>query len=60
VFVRLATRHDARYSVLLEWDRDWGETQFVAADSRTSSMVVFPVPGEPAGEAFLHPFRSAP
>jgi hypothetical protein len=59
VFVELATRHDARYTVLLEWDHDSGQMQIVVADSRTSSVVVFPVPGENLGEAFRHPFRYA-
>ena len=60
VFVELDTRHDARYTVSLEWDRDTGETQIVVADSGASSVLVFPVPGENAGEAFRHPFRYAP
>jgi hypothetical protein len=59
VFVELATRHDARYTVLLEWDHDSGQMQIVVTDSRTSSVVVFPVPGENSGEAFRHPFRYA-
>jgi hypothetical protein len=32
MFVELDTRHDVRYSVSLEWDRDSGETQNVVAD----------------------------
>jgi hypothetical protein len=60
VFVELDTRHDARYTVSLEWDRNTGETQIVVGDSGTSSVLVFPVPGENAGEAFRHPFRYAP
>ena len=60
MFVEVDTRHDARYLVSLEWDRDSGETQIVVADSGTSSVLVFPVPGETAGEAFRHPFRYAP
>jgi len=60
VFVELDTRHDARYTVSLEWDRNTGETQIVVGDRGTSSVLVFPVPGENAGEAFRHPFRYAP
>jgi hypothetical protein len=60
VFVELDTRHDARYMVSLEWDRDTGETQIVVADRGTSSVLAFPVAGENAGEAFRHPFRYAP
>ncbi len=60
MFVELDTRHDARYTVSLEWDRSTGETQIVVGDSGTSSVLVFRVPGEKAGEAFRHPFRYAP
>src|SRR4051794_19899148 len=60
MFVELDTRHDARYTVSLEWDHDSDETQIVVADNGTSSMLVFPVPRESAGEAFRHPFRHAP
>ena len=60
MFVELDTRHDARYTVSLEWDHESGETQIVVADNGTSSVLVFPVPRENAGEAFRHPFRYAP
>ena len=60
MFVELDTRHDARYTVSLEWDRNTEETQIVVGDSGTSSVLVFRVPGEKAGEAFRHPFRYAP
>jgi hypothetical protein len=60
MFVELDTRHDARYTVSLEWDHDTGETQIVVADNRTASVTVFPAPRERAGEAFRHPFRYAP
>jgi hypothetical protein len=60
VFVELDTRQNAGYTVSLEWDRDSGETQIVVADSGAASLLVFPVPGENAGEAFRHPFRYAP
>jgi hypothetical protein len=60
MFVELDTRHDAPYTVSLEWDRNRGETQIVVADSGTSRLLVFPVLGEKAGEAFCHPFRYAP
>ena len=43
----------------LECDRDLGETQIVVADIRDESLLVFPVPGANAGEAFRHPFRYA-
>jgi hypothetical protein len=33
MFVELDTRHDARYTVSLEWDHDSGETQIVVADN---------------------------
>jgi hypothetical protein len=59
VFVELDTRQDARHTVSLEWDRDSGKTQIVVADHGSSSVVVFPVPGENAGDAFRHPFRYA-
>ena len=60
MFVELDTRHDARYTVSLEWDRNTGETQIVIGDSATSSLLVFPVVGEKAGDAFRHPFRYTP
>ena len=60
VFVELDTRHDARYTVSLEWDRDSGETQVVVADSGTTNLLVFPVAGNNASDAFRHPFRYAP
>ena len=60
MFVELDTRRDAGFTVSLEWDRDTGDTQIVVADNRTSSVLVFPVPGENAGDAFRHPFRYAP
>jgi hypothetical protein len=60
MFVELDTRHDARYTVSLEWERNTGETQIVVGDRGTSSVLVFSVPGENAGEAFRHPFRYAP
>ena len=60
VFVELDTRQDAGYTVSLEWDRDTDNTQIVVADSRTACLLVFPVPGETAGDAFRHPFRYVP
>jgi hypothetical protein len=60
VFVEFDTRKNAGYTVSLEWDRDTGETQIVIADIRDASVLVFPVPGENAGEALRHPFRYAP
>jgi hypothetical protein len=59
VFVELDTRQDADDTVSLEWDRDTGDTQIVVADIRDESVLVFPVPGANAGEAFRHPFRYA-
>jgi hypothetical protein len=41
-------------------DRKSGETQITVADSGASSLLVFRVIGESAGEAFRHPFRYAP
>jgi hypothetical protein len=60
MFVELDTRRGARHTVSLEWNRDSGETQIVVADNGTSSVLVFSVPRENAGEAFRHPFRYAP
>jgi carotenoid cleavage dioxygenase-like enzyme len=60
VFVELNARQDAGYAVSLEWDRDTDNTQIVVADSRTACLLVFPVPGENAGDAFRHPFRYVP
>ena len=60
MFVELDSRRDAGYTVSLEWDRNSDETQIVVADSEASSLLVFRVPGENAGEAFRHPFRYAP
>jgi hypothetical protein len=59
VFVELEIRQDADDTVWLEWDRDTGETQIVVADIRDESLLVFPVPGANAGDAFRHPFRYA-
>ena len=50
VFVELDARQDAGYTVSLEWDRDTDNTQIVVADSRTACLLVFPVPGENAGD----------
>jgi hypothetical protein len=60
VFVELDTRQDADYTVSLEWNRDTGEIQIVVAEGQTASLLVFPVSGEDAGDAFRHPFRYAP
>jgi hypothetical protein len=60
MYVELDTRHDARYTVSLEWDRNTGGTQIVVGDGGTSSLLVFPVVGEKAADAFRHPFRYAP
>jgi hypothetical protein len=60
VFVELDSRRDAGYTVSLEWDRKSGETQIIVADSGASSLLVFRVLGESAGDAFRHPFRYAP
>jgi hypothetical protein len=59
VFIELGTRQDADDTVALEWDRDTGETQIVVADIRDECLLVFPVPGANAGDAFRHPFRYA-
>jgi len=60
VFVELDTRHDAGYTIWLEWDRDTDDTQVVIADRQTERLSVVPVPGANAGDAFRHPFRYAP
>jgi hypothetical protein len=60
VFVELDARQDAGYTVSLEWDGDTDSTQIVVADSQTACLLVFPVPGEDAGDAFRHPFRYVP
>ena len=60
MFVELDTRQNAGYTVSLEWDRDTGDTQIVVADIRDASLLVFPVSGANAGDAFRHPFRYAP
>jgi hypothetical protein len=59
VSIELDTRQDADDTVALEWDRDTRETQIVVADIRDECLLVFPVPGVNAGEAFRHPFRYA-
>jgi len=59
VFVELDTRRDARHTVSLEWDRDGARRNLVVADNGSSSVIVFPVSGENAGDAFRHPFRYA-
>ena len=59
MFVELDTRQDADYTVSLEWDRDTGETQIVLDDIRDAGLLVIPVPGPNAGDAFRHPFRYA-
>ena len=59
VFVELDTRQDADGTVSIEWDRGTRETQIVVADIRDESLLVFPVPGANAVEAFRHPFRYA-
>jgi hypothetical protein len=59
VFVELDARQDDDDTVSLESDRDTGETQIVVADIRNESVLVFPLPGANAVEAFRHPFRYA-
>lgn len=60
MFGELDTRQNAGYTVSLEWDRDTGDTQIVVADIRDASLLVFPVPGANARDAFRRPFRCAP
>jgi hypothetical protein len=60
VFVELDTRHAARYTVSLEWDRDTGETRIVLADNRDESVLVFCVAAADAGDALRLPFRYVP
>jgi hypothetical protein len=59
VFVEPDARQDADDTVSLERDRDTGETQIVVADIRDESLLVLPVPGANAIEAFRHPLRYA-
>ena len=60
MFVELDTRHDFNFTVSLEWNRDTGETHIVVTDGGTSRVLIIPIPGEHAGEAFRHPCRYAP
>jgi hypothetical protein len=60
VFVELDTRQDAGYTVSLESERETDETQIILAGIRDESLLVLPVPGANAGDAFRHPFRHAP
>ena len=60
MFVELDTRQDSNFTVSLEWNRDTGETHIVVTDWGTSRVLIFPVAGEQAGEAFRHPYRYAP
>jgi hypothetical protein len=60
MFVELDTRHDFNATVSLEWNRDLGETHIVVTNSETSRVLILPVPGDQAGEAFRHPYRYAP
>ncbi len=60
MFVELDTRHGGGYTISLEWDRDTDATRVVVADSQAACLVVFPVQGANAGDAFRHPFRYAP
>ena len=60
MFVELDTRHDAGFTVSLEWDRDTGQTQIVVSDVRSASETVVTVPRVKAADAFRHPFRYAP
>ena len=58
--VELDTRHDGRYTVVLECDRDSVEAQIVVTVTRTSSVLLFPVPCENVGEVLRDPYRYAP
>jgi hypothetical protein len=60
VFAELDTRQDAAYTISLEWDRDTDNTRVVVADRQTAWLLVLPVSGADAGDAFRHPFRYAP
>jgi hypothetical protein len=60
VFVELDSRRQAGYEVSLEWDRRTGATQLVLADCETAIVLVVPVAGKEAGDAFRHPFRYVP
>jgi hypothetical protein len=60
VAVELETRQDTGYTISLARDRDTGQTQIGVADIRDASLLVFPVPGANAGDAYGDPFRYAP
>ena len=60
MFVELDTRHDARYTVSLEWNRDTGETRIVLANSRDESVLLVCVAAADAGDALRLPFRYVP
>ena len=60
MFVELNTRHDSRYMVSLEWDRDTGETRIVLANRRDESVLLFCVAAADAGDALRLPFRYVP
>jgi hypothetical protein len=60
MFVELDTRHDAGFTVSLQWDRETGQTQIVVNDSRDAREFVFGVPRSRAADAFHHPFRYVP
>ena len=59
VFVEPDARQDADDMVSLGWDWVTGETQIVVADIRDESLLVFPLTGANAFEAFRHAFRYA-
>jgi hypothetical protein len=60
VLVELDTRQDGGYTISLERDRDTDSTQIVVADRQAACVLVFPVAGADAGDAFRHPLRYAP
>ena len=60
MFVELDTRHSDGLTVMLELDRDSGQTQIALHDARSDGLIAFGVPPVNAAEAFRHPFRYAP
>ena len=60
MFIELDTRRRDGFTILLEWDRDTGQTQIVINDARAERESVFEVANVNAADAFRHPFRYAP
>jgi len=59
VFVELDARQAAGYTISLEWDRDTDDARVAVTDLQTAWLLVVPVSGAGAGDAFRHLFRYA-